>query len=119
MKKRTKGRKLNRKRDQRKALLRSLAESLVQNESIETTEARAKELRPYVEKWVTKSAAGSIHTRRMLNAEFTKNTAKKLLDEIGPRFKERPGGYTRIVKMGPRTRDAAPRVVIEFVDKSE
>lgn len=116
MKKAVKGRKFGRKRDQRTALMRSLAESLVKHERIETTEAKAKELRPFIEKWVTKSGNNTLQVRRSLRSEFTKETTQKLLDEIGPRYKERPGGYTRIVKRGARTGDAAKRAIIEFVE---
>ncbi|MDX1535286.1 MAG: 50S ribosomal protein L17 [Candidatus Spechtbacterales bacterium] len=116
MRKRTKGRKLNRKRDQREALMQSLAEALVKYERIETTQARAKALRPYIEKWITKSRKGTMHTQRMLRRNFTEETTAKLLNEIGPRFKDRPGGYTRIVKRGRRAGDAAPRSIIEFVE---
>ncbi|MEX0877938.1 MAG: 50S ribosomal protein L17 [Candidatus Spechtbacterales bacterium] len=116
MKKSVKGRKFHRKKDQREALIRSLAEALVKNERIETTEAKAKELRPFIEKLVTKSGNDSLHVRRMLNREFTGEIVEKLLKEIGPRFKERPGGYTRIVKRGVRRGDAAKRAIIEFVE---
>lgn len=115
MRKRVKGRKFNRKRDQRRALLRSLAEALVRNEHIETTETKAKELRPYIERWVTKSANNSVQTRRLLRAHFSEEVTNKLLEDIGPRYKARAGGYTRIIKRGHRVRDNAPRAIIEFV----
>lgn len=117
MKKAVKGRKFHRKKDQREALMRSLAEALIKNERIETTEAKAKELRPFIERLVTKSRNDTLHARRMLNRQFTGEVSEKLLKEIGPRYKERPGGYTRIVKRGVRTGDAAKRAIIEFVDK--
>ena len=117
MNKRKKGRKFGRKRDQRKAFMKSLAEALVKHERIETSEARAKELRPFIERWVTKSRRNNLHTRRMLEKRFSDETAKKLLNEIAPRFKNRAGGYTRIIKRVPRAGDGAKRAIIEFIEK--
>ncbi len=118
MKKRSKGKKFNLERDKREALLRNLAEALVRNEYIETTEPKAKELRPYIEKWVTKSRNNSLATRRELARAFTDKSANKLLNEIAPRYKNRPGGYTRIHKKGIRKHDATPMAIIEFVESS-
>jgi len=115
MKKGNKGRKFGRKRDQRKAFMRDLAEALVKHERIQVTEARAKELRPFIEKWVTKSRKNTVHTRRVMNKLFSDATSVKLLNEIAPRFKNRPGGYTRIIKVAPRKGDAADMAIIEFV----
>ncbi|OGZ61454.1 MAG: 50S ribosomal protein L17 [Candidatus Spechtbacteria bacterium RIFCSPLOWO2_02_FULL_38_8] len=116
MNKRKRGRKFGRKRDQRKAFMRDLAEALVKHGKIETTEARAKELRPFIEKWITKSRKNTLHSRRMLGKIFSDTTGTKLINEIAPKFKDRPGGYTRIIKKAPRKGDAARRAVIEFVE---
>jgi large subunit ribosomal protein L17 len=116
MNKRTKGRKLNRKRDQRQALMRHLAEALVKYERIETTEAKAKELRPYVEKFVTRAKNNNLAATRLLRQNFNEDISKKLVTELGPRFKERKGGYTRIIKRVPRGKDNASRAIIEFVE---
>lgn len=98
-------------------MMSSLARSLVLNERIETTEARAKELRPFIEKLVTKGTKQTIASRRLLAARLGDDTAaKKLADQIAPRFGQRAGGYTRIVKRGPRGGDAAERAIIEFVE---
>lgn len=111
------GRKLNRTSAHRKALFANLAKALLQNESIQTTLPKAKELRPYVEKLVTKARENTVHVRRQLVSILGCETlAKKLVDVISPRFKERQGGYTRIVKAGFRYGDNAPMAVIQFVD---
>lgn len=110
-----KGRKLSRKTGQRKALLRSLMNSLVKYGSIETTEAKAKELRPKIEKLVTKARINNLANRRLLARFFHKSLVKKMLDEIAPKYKERQGGYTRITKLGPRKHDASLMAKIEFV----
>lgn len=116
MRKRVKGRKFHRKRDQRRALMSHLAEALIRHEKIETTETRAKALRPIIEKWVTRGRKGTLHARRNLARHLTPDSVKKLVDEIAPRFKTRPGGYTRITKRGTRKGDAAKRAIIEFVE---
>lgn len=108
-------RKLGRKRDQRKALLRSLATSLVRDEKIKTTEAKAKALRPFVEKLVTLGKKGTLGSRRELESRVGPRAAKKIVTEISPAHKERNGGYTRITKMVRRTTDGSPMAVIEFV----
>ena len=115
MKKRVKGRKFGRKRDQRNALMRHLAFALVKYERIETTQAKAKELRPFIERWITKSQDTSLGRYRLAVAHLGKPTAKKLRDELAPRYKDRSGGYTRIMKRLPRKGDAARRAIIEFV----
>jgi len=121
MRKRKRGRRLSRKRDQRKALLKSLASSLILNEKIKTTEAKAKELRPFVEKFITRGKKLILHpqeglaSRRFLAKFFSPQIVKKLIDEIGPRYKERKGGYTRIIKLGPRKSDGAKMAIIELV----
>jgi large subunit ribosomal protein L17 len=108
-------RRFGRKKDQRHALLASLARALILNEKIQTTEAKAKELRPFIEKLVTRSKENSISNRRVLTSRLSEDVAEKLVKEIGPRYIERPGGYTRIMKLGPRLEDGAVMVIIEFV----
>ena len=115
MRKRKKGRKLSRKRNQRKALLKALANALFLKEKIKTTEAKAKEVSKFSEKSITLAKKGTLSCRRLLNRFFPKKTVKKLVDEIGPRYKERKGGYTRIIKLGPRKSDGARMVIIELV----
>lgn len=117
-------RKLGRTSAQRKALLRDLATDLIIHERIETTEARAKELRSVVEKMITLGKRGDLHARRqaasyirneVADAEKGQDAVQKLFSDIAARYEERQGGYTRIMKMGPRRGDAAPIVVIELV----
>lgn len=111
-----KGRTLGRKIGPRKALLKNLAKSLLLHEKIETTEAKAKELRPYVEKLITKGGSDSIHARRMLLSKLNDVlVVEKIIKEIGPKYKERKGGYTRIIKTGLRTGDNAKMAIIELV----
>ncbi len=110
-------RKLGRTTEHRMALLRNLAASLISHERIRTTEVKAKELRPFVEKLVTLGKRDSLHARRRALAILPqKATVKKLFGEISPRFSARPGGYTRILKLGPRQGDGALMAFIEFVD---
>ncbi|AYX90439.1 50S ribosomal protein L17 [Staphylococcus cohnii] len=119
-------RKLGRTSDQRKAMLRDLATSLIVSERVETTEARAKELRSVVEKLITLGKKGDLASRRqaaktlrnveVLNEDETTQTAlQKLFGEIAERYTERQGGYTRILKVGPRRGDGAESVIIELV----
>ncbi len=115
MRKRKRGRKLSRKRDQRQALLKSLASALILNERIRTTEAKGKELRPFVEKFITRTKKRDLASRRLLAKFFSRRVVKKLIDEIGPRYKERKGGYTRIIKLGPRKSDGAKMAIIELI----
>jgi len=115
MKKRKKGRKLSREKDQRKALLRSLAASLLLKEKIKVTEAKAKEVSSFLEKRISRAKIGNLTSRRMLSNFFSPQIVKKLVNEIGPRYKERKGGYTRIIKLGPRKLDGAKMVIIELV----
>jgi large subunit ribosomal protein L17 len=116
MRHRVKGRKLGRNSAQRKALMRNLAISLILHERVRTTDAKAKELRPLVEKLVTMSREDSEHRRRLAMARLADDRAvEKLFDVLGPRFDGQPGGYTRIYKLGPRRGDAAPMSLIEFV----
>lgn len=109
-------RKFGREKNQRHALMRSLARNLIRDARIKTTEAKAKELRPYVEKLVTKAKAATTASRRLINAQIMGATeTKKLVDEIAPKYKSRAGGYTRIVKLPRRDLDGAPMALIEFV----
>lgn len=118
MKKRKKGRKLHRQADQRQALMESLASSLIEKEAITTTIARAKELRPFIEKTITKCNKKEIsEAKRQANKILPKESVKKLVEDIAPRFKERPGGYTRILKLGPRKSDGTELARIEFVEQ--
>ena len=124
-------RKLGRTSSQRKAMLRDLATDLIVHERIQTTEARAKELRSVVEKMITLGKRGDLHARRQA-AQFIRREVvttadeegnekeifaiQKLFDNVAPRYADRQGGYTRIMKMGPRRGDGAPVVVIELVN---
>lgn len=110
-----KGRKFGRKRDQRKALLRGLANNLILKEKIKTTEAKAKELRPFVEKLITKSKNKNLSSVRYLTAYLPAKTRKKIFDQIGPRYLDRKGGYTRIVKLPCRRTDGARMAIIELI----
>ncbi len=110
-----KGRKLSREKDQRKALLRSLARSLFLHERIKTTEAKAKEVRVLAEKSITKAKKGDLHSRRLLLKNFSEKIVEKLIKDIAPKYKERKGGYTRIIKLGPRKSDTSKMVFIELV----
>jgi len=106
--------------DRRIALLRGLAGSLIEHEGIKTTEARAKELRRFVERLVTVSKRGDLTARRLALRRLPDRThVEKLFDVYGPRFQGRPGGYTRIIKLGPRKGDAAQMVRIEFLSQDE
>ena len=116
MRHRKAGRQLRRTSEQRLALLRNLASSLIEHGAIETTEAKAKELQPFVEKLVTKAKQGTLHARRLAGRHVHKRaTADKLFQEVGPKFAARPGGYTRILKTGARRGDGAEMARIEFV----
>lgn len=108
-------RKFGRSANQRKALLQSLAQSLVIREKIKTTEAKAKELRSFVEKLVTRSKEGTLANRRFLIAQVGSPSTKKLINTFGPKFKERAGGYTRITKLPIRVSDGSKMAQIEFV----
>jgi len=111
-------RKLQRTSSHRAALLRNLASALIKHEQITTTTAKAKELRPYVEKLVTLAKKGGLSNRRLAHARIMDETQeRKLFEVLGPRYADRNGGYTRIIKAGIRASDAAPIAVIEFVDR--
>lgn len=115
MRKRKSGRKLSRKRNQRKALLKSLASTLILKEKIKTTEAKAKEVSVFAEKFITKAKKDDLSSRRLLAKVFPPKLVKKLVEEIGPKYKDRPGGYTRIIKLGPRKSNGAKIAIIELV----
>jgi len=107
---------LDRKKAPRKALMRNLATNLVLYEKIETTEAKAKSLKPIIEKLITKAKKGDLHARReLIKYLYLENAVKKMIEEIGPRYKDRKGGYTRIIKTNSRQGDAAKMAIIEFV----
>ena len=110
------GRKLSRYRDQRTALLRGLTAELIRHEKIVTTLAKAKETRVVAEKLITHGKAGTLHHRRLALAKLPdKQVVKKVFDDVAPRYADRHGGYTRIIKLGPRQGDAAPMAMIELV----
>jgi large subunit ribosomal protein L17 len=112
------GRKLNRTSSHRKAMFANMAASLIQHEQIVTTLPKAKDLRPIVEKLVTLAKRGDLHARRQAISQIRDlGSVKKLFETIGPRYKERAGGYTRVLKAGFRHGDNAPVAVIEFVDR--
>ena len=111
-----KGRKLRRTTAHRQALLRNLVTSFIEKERIQTTLAKAKETRPLAEKMITLAKKNTLHTRRQALAVLTKESAvTKLFAEIGPRFSERPGGYTRIVKTGLRAGDGSQMALLELI----
>ena len=112
-----KGRKFGRERDQREALIKSLAESLIKHESIETTIEKAKEVSPYVERLITKAKNGSLHNRRQIIASLqTLEAAHKLVDEIAPKLKGRTSGHLRITRTTTRRGDNAQMARVSFVD---
>ena len=120
MRHQVKGRKLSRSPAHRRALFRNQLSSLVKEERIRTTLEKAKELRPLAEKVVTQGKRDTIHARRQVNRLISdRSLVKKLFDEIAPRYHERPGGYTRIIKLGPRKGDGAEMAYLEFVDRGE
>ena len=111
-----KGRQLGRKVGPRYALIKNLAKSLILHEKIQTTEAKAKELRPFIEKLITRGRKDDLHSRRMLIRKIGDPLlVDKIIKEISPKYKNRKGGYTRITKTGMRSGDAAKMAVIEFV----
>jgi len=113
-------RKLNRTASHRKAMFANMASSLIEHEQIVTTLPKAKELRPIVEKLITLAKKGDLNSRRLAIARTrNKEMSKKLFDVLGPRYKDRQGGYIRIMKAGFRYGDNAPMAVIEFVDRDE
>ena len=113
-------RKLNRKPEHRRAMFANMAAALIKHEQIITTLPKAKDLRPVVEKLVTLGKRGDLHARRQAVAKIRDVAmVKKLFDVLGPRYKDRNGGYTRVLKAGYRHGDSAPIAVIEFVERDE
>ncbi len=111
------GKKLGRDSAHRKALYANLTASLIEHGRIRTTETKAKAVRPIAEKMITLGRDGSIHARRQALAYLrTQEVVHMLFSEVAPRFRDRPGGYTRVVKLGPRQGDAAPMAYLELVD---
>ena len=120
MRHKKKGRKLGRKVGNRKALLRNLACQLILHKKIKTTDPKAKELRSFIEPLITLAKKDSLHSRRLVIKKIPKkNVVRILFKEIAPLFSDRPGGYTRITKLGLRDNDRAPVSIIEFVESVE
>jgi large subunit ribosomal protein L17 len=118
MRHRAKGRQLSRTSSHRRALLNNMAASLFEHGRVVTTEAKAKELRPFAEKLITLARRGDLHARRLVERRIKdRDTLGKLFSEIGPRFAARPGGYTRILKMGHRPGDGADIARIELLSE--
>jgi large subunit ribosomal protein L17 len=115
MRKKKIGRKFSRKTDQRWALMRSLLSSFFDKEKIRTTEAKAKELSRFADKFITKSKNDTLAVKRDLAKYFGPDIVKKLTQDIGKRYKDRKGGYTRVIKLGQRKSDAAKVAIIELV----
>lgn len=113
--KQKKGRKFSRKTDQRKALLRSLIEALFIKEKIRTTEAKAKETAIFAEKIITQAKKGDLSANRYLATYFNKDLVKKIMKETAPKYKERKGGYTRIIKLEPRKSDSSKMAIVELI----
>lgn len=114
------GRKLGREKDQRAALIKSLLEALIINESIETTQSKAKELRPVIEKLITKAKINNLHSRRqVISSLSTVESAHKLFDDIAKRYKSRHGGYVRIIATKTRRGDNVQLAKIEFVESDK
>ncbi|MCG8545089.1 MAG: 50S ribosomal protein L17 [Alphaproteobacteria bacterium] len=120
MRHRMRGRKLNRTSQHRKAMFSNMAAALIKHEQIKTTLPKAKELRPIVDKLITLGKKGRLHDRRRAFAFLRDDDmTAKLFETLGPRYQERNGGYTRVLKAGHRYGDAAPMAVIELVDRDE
>lgn len=120
MRHRVAGKKLGRDKDHRKALFKNLITSLILHEEIKTTEAKAKAIKRLADKLVSQARTGTLHARRIIAGFLTDQKAiTKIVDVLGPRFKKRKGGFTRIVRLGPRKGDAAPMVKMELVEKDE
>ena len=120
MRHRKSGRKLNRTSSHRKAMFANMAAALINHEQITTTLPKAKELRPFVDKLVTLAKRGDLHARRIAISRVRDEAmVKKLFETIGPRYEDRQGGYTRVLRAGFRYGDNAPVAVIEFVDRDE
>jgi len=120
MKHKISGKKLSLNHDQRKALFKNLINSLILHGQIKTTEAKAKAVKRLVEKLITKGKEQTLHARRLIAAFLqNKKAVNKIVDELAPLFKKRPGGYTRIVRLGERRGDRAPMVKLELVERPE
>ena len=120
MRHRQSGRKLNRNSSHRKAMFSNMTASLMRHEVIKTTLPKAKELRRVAEPLITMAKIDSVHKRRLAYARLRdRDVVTKLFNELGPRYKDRPGGYLRILKMGFRTGDKAPMALVELVDRPE
>ena len=120
MRHRKKGRRLGRKNGNRKALFMNLASQLIMHKRIKTTDAKAKELRRFIEPLITLAKKNDLHSRRMVIRKLPhKNIVTSLFNEIAPKYIDRPGGYIRIIKLGYRDNDRAPVSIIEFVDTVE
>lgn len=115
MRKRNRKRILSRTKNKRDALLKSLTTSLFLHEKIKTTEAKAKELRMVAERFITRAKVDSLSNRRIISKTLSPIAVKKLIDQIAPKYKDRNGGYTRILRIGPRLSDGAKMVIIELV----
>jgi len=116
MRHRAKGRQLSRTSTHRRAMLNNMATSLFEHGRVVTTEAKAKELRPFAEKLITLARRGDLHARRLVQRKIKdRETLSRLFSEIGPRFAARPGGYTRILKLGHREGDGADTARIELL----
>lgn len=116
MRHRVAGRKLGRRTEHREAMLQGLVNQLIRHEKVTTTEAKAKEVQGLAEKMITKGRAGSLHARRLALAVLTdKSAVSKLFDDLGPRYADRNGGYTRVTKLSPRQGDSAPMAALELV----
>jgi large subunit ribosomal protein L17 len=117
MRHRRAGKKLGRDSAHRKALYSNLAASLIEHGRIKTTEAKAKAVKPFAEQMITLGKRGDLHARRLALAELrSQDVVHQLFADVAPRFADRPGGYTRIVKLGPRNGDSAEMVYLELVD---
>jgi len=120
MRHRYSGRKLNRTSQHRQMMFRNMAQALIKHEQIVTTLPKAKELRPVVERLITLGKRGDLHARRLAHARLRDDAmTRKLFEVLGPRYQERNGGYTRVLKAGFRYGDSAPMAVIELVDRDE
>lgn len=119
MRKNVFGRKLKRDKNERKALFKSLMSALILNERIKTSEAKAKAIRPEIEKLVTKAKKGGNAARLVIEKSLTKDAFDKLIKEVGPRFAKRQGGYVRLIKLGERFGDDSPVVVMEWTEVAQ
>ena len=115
MKKKKVGTKLGSEKAQRKALLTSLTRELFVREKIKTTEGKAKEALPIVENIITKAKKGDLHSRRILLESFDKKVVKKIIEDVAPRYKEKSGGYARVIKLGQRKSDGAKMANLELI----